>query len=398
MREAVVERIGSLKDRAVGRAAALAPTLCSLSDRIFHNPEIGFAERKASMWLTEFLQANGFQVERGLAGMETSFSGRVHGKSPGPVVALLAEYDALPEIGHGCGHNLIGVASCGAAAAVAGLMPELRGSLVVFGCPAEEGAVPGAGGKIALLRSGYFEGVDAAMMVHPASRYVVRSRSSARTALRIAFTGGDGQAACLLTFNAINSLRAHLGPSVKIHGIMSASVGAGEGRAVSGWVPAGEFEIRAYVRAPDSIRTAFCEERVKDCARGAAMAAGCDVEFSYTSPPYEELLTNGELASAFASNLEALGVSVEEHLDAGTGSTDMGNVSHATAALHAYIATCPRGIAGHTREFGRATLTQAAHEGMMVGVKALAMTVIDLLEDADLLRRVRTEFEKAART
>lgn len=373
-----------LKRLAVERVQSMAPELWALSDRIFHNPELGFAEHRASAWLTEFLASKGFTVERGVAGMETAFVASASGASDGPRIAFLAEYDALPDIGHGCGHNVIGVAACGAAVAVADALKDTAGTALVFGCPAEEGAVLGAGGKVELIRHGCFEGVDAAMMIHPASRYVVSSKSSARAALELAFRGAAAQDACLMTFNAINSLRQHLRHGVKIHGIV-----AGE--------ETGRSAIRAYVRAPTTGALWEYEERVKECARGAALACDCEVEFQYTSPTYEELITNSEIAAAFSENLRLLGIQVEEYVDAGTGSTDMGNVSHVVPSLHAYVATCPRGVPGHTREFGRATLTQAAHDAMLVGVQAMAMTAIDLLEEPGLLARAKSEFRGLSR-
>ncbi len=420
--QGVKNRLRILKERAAAAVVTMAPGLCSLSDRIFHNPELGFSEYKASGWLSQFLADHGFEVEMGVAGMNTAFRaylpgtprpgparrgatpaqcGEVPGSSPGqsadPVVALLAEYDALPEIGHGCGHNIIGVAACGAAAAVRGVLGEIRGTVVVYGCPAEEGAVLGAGGKVALVRQGYFDGVDAAMMIHPASRYVVSSKSLARAALKIVFRGGEAgegvQSAALLAFNAINALRQHLTPGARVHGVIA----SGDLLPARTEVAAGRCEIRAYVRAPNTPEMEACVAKVKDCACGAALAAGCEIEFGYTSPTYEEMVTNEELAAAFAANLKALGVDVEEGLDAGTGSTDMGNVSHVTPSLHAYVATCPRGVPGHTREFGRATLTQDAHENMLTGVKALAMTVVDLLGDPAFLAKVKAEFERTVR-
>ncbi len=379
----VGRQLSALKDRTVAQAEAMAPDLYVLSDRIYHNPELGFSEFRASRWLSEFLASRGFEVDLGLAGMETAFKASASGASAGPAVALLAEYDALPEIGHGCGHNIIGVAACGAAAAVKSVLGGMDGKVVVFGSPAEEGAVLGAGGKVVLIDGGYFEGVDAAMMIHPASRYVVSGRSLARAALKMVFSAGDAQSAAMLAFNAINALRQHLGRGARVHGVI---VGGDPG-----------CEVRAYVRAHETAELESCELRVRNCAIGAAMATGCQVEFTHTSPTYKEMVTNRFLASAFACNLKALGVEVEERLDAGTGSTDMGNVSHVTPSLHAYIATCPRGVAGHTREFARATLTQGAHEGMLIGVKALAMTVIDLLGNPSLLSKVRAEFRRMMR-
>ncbi|NPV70758.1 MAG: M20 family metallopeptidase [Firmicutes bacterium] len=386
-------RIETLKQRAIKKADALAPALFDLSDRIYHNPELGYAEHKASRWLTEFLSAHGFTVDHRIAGLETSFRAVATGRAQGPVVALLAEYDALPEIGHGCGHNAIGVAACGAAAALSAVLPELKGSVLVLGCPAEEGAVDGAGGKVVLVRNGEFDAVDAAMMVHPASRFVVVSSSAARVALKVIFSGSDPQSAALLAFNGMNALRQQFQRDVMIHGILKRASAV----AVHGEDAPGACEIRVYVRASDSLRLSEWERKVRECIRGAAFSADCEAEIGYTSPTYEELVTNQTLAGAFIRNLRYLGATVDEPDDSGIGSTDMGNVSHVAPALHAYVATCPRGVAGHTREFGRATLTREGHQGLLLGAKALAMTVIDLVEDEELLKRVKGEFEALVR-
>ena len=384
----------ALRALILSYADQIADELFRLSDSIFRNPEPGFKEYKAVELLTGFLRTKGFEVKTGCAGLETAFVAAKRGGQRGPSIAFVAEYDALPEIGHGCGHNMIGTAACGAAASVASVMDRLDGAVYVIGCPAEEGAVEGAGGKVFLVEAGYFDHIDAAMMVHPASRYVVAGGSLARVAVAFSFECGEPSRAldaANLTFNAINSLRQQLPPGVKIHGVLKCD------GAPSGTAPR-RAKIRLYVRGATLKDLHQAEDRVKRCAEGAARVTGVRVEFRYTAPKYQNLIPNRALGEAFASNLRALGVRVDETDDSGAGSTDMGNVSHVVPCIHPYIAVVPRGVAGHTKEFGESTLTKEAHAGMLIGVKAMALTAFDLLSDPLLLKAVREEFSRNFKT
>jgi len=389
-----------LKARASRVIDELRPALIEMSDAIYREPELGLQEVKAAARLTGLLEGKGLTVRRGVAGMETAFLAWKEGRGPGPKVAILAEYDALPEIGHGCGHNIIGTTAVGAGIAVASVMGELKGTVLVVGSPAEEGAVDNAGGKVALVEDGQFKGVDAAMMIHPSSRTSVEGTSTAREAMEISFKGRAAHAAgapheginaldaAILTFNAINALRQHLKDDVRIHGIIT------KGGVAPNIVP-DYSEIRLYVRANDRTYLSQTVEKVKNCARGAATATGATVSFRKTANTYENMRTNRALAAAMQANLEAVGRKVELPERPGAGSTDMGNVSQVVPAVHAYIAICGRNVVGHSREFAEATITEAGHQAIIDGAKAMAMTVIDLLCDGDLLRRVKDEFAAA---
>jgi amidohydrolase len=312
-------------------------------------------------------------------------------------VALLAEYDALPGIGHGCGHNIIGTAAVGAALALASL-GELPGRVLVVGCPAEEGAVEGAGGKATLVQAGIFNGVDAALMVHPGGIDAVSHVTSCRLALEINFRGKTAHAAgapyeginalegVLQTFNAINALRQHLPGGVRVHGIVA------KGGEAPNVIP-DEGQIRLYVRAPKLEELEPAAERVRNCARGAGMATGCQVSFREFAHTYLDLRPSGPLDAAFAGNMTALGRPPVRKLDTpgGSGSTDMGNVSHVVPAIHPFVAICePRGGPNaHSREFARATVSPKGEEALLVGAKALAMTCLDLLLSPTTLKAVR---------
>lgn len=375
----------------------LAPLLKATSREIYEHPELGFQEAAACGLLAGLLERAGFAVERGVAGMATAFRATLPPGRDGPTVALLAEYDALPGVGHGCGHNLIGTAAAGAGLALARLGP-LPGRVLVVGCPAEEGGVEGAGGKVVLVEAGFFDGVDAALMVHPSGQDAPSGRSSCRLALEIGFLGKAAHAAgapheginaleaVIQTFNAINALRQHLPGSVRVHGVVA------KGGEAPNIVP-DEGRIRLYVRAPSLAELEPAAERVRNCAKGAAMATGCQLTFREFAYTYVDLRANAPLDEAFSRNMAALGRLPARPGDAGrgTGSTDMGNVSHVLPAIHPYVGICERGggPASHSREFAEATVTSRGEEALLVAAKALAMTCLDLLLSPETLKAVK---------
>jgi amidohydrolase len=386
-----------LKNRVVQDVEALRLQLTELSRRMYHEPELGLQEYRASAWLTDMLAEAGFMVERGTAGMPTAFRARLSGGGPGPRVALLAEYDALPGIGHGCGHNIIGTAAVGAAVALARSMPGLSGELVVLGTPAEEGAVDNAGGKVVMVESGVFSDVDAAIMVHPSSRTTAGGTSNARVALEMRFYGKSAHAAgapqeginaldaAIQTFNGWNALRQHVKGDVRIHGVITKG-------GVSPNIVPDYAEIRMYVRAQDTGYLKEVEAKVKRCAEGAALATGARVEFRYTAHTYANMRNNRVLSQAFMANLAALDVPITPGESVSGGSTDMGNVSQVVPAIHPYIAMCPPGVASHSREFADATVTAEGEAALMNAAKALAMTVIDIFTTSQLVENAKREF------
>ncbi|MEW6725210.1 MAG: M20 family metallopeptidase [Bacillota bacterium] len=388
-----------LKDAIERNVDSLADQLCAVSDRMYANPELGHAEYRAAQWLTELLERAGFVVERGLAGMETAFRATLRGKGGGPCIAILAEYDALPELGHGCGHNIIGSAAVGAGLALAPLIKEVPGTLVILGSPAEEGAVDNAGGKVIMVEHGVFDGIDAAIMVHPSSRNMVMTSSNARQALEITFHGRTAHAAgaphlginaleALITmWNAINSLRQHVKDEVRIHGIITKG-------GVSPNIVPDLAQARMYVRAASRQYLDEVVEKVKNCAWGAALATGATVEFRNTANTYANMVTNRVIADAFKANLLALGAQVDDAERSGAGSTDMGNVSHVVPAAHPYIRICQPEVIGHSREFADATVSEEGHRGLILGAKGLAMTAFDLLTSPELLAEAKAEFSR----
>jgi amidohydrolase len=384
--------MGDAKTRAVEAVDALEGRLRSISREIFEHPEEKFEEVRASKLLADELRAAGFEVEVGTAGLATAIRAVHPSAAPGPTVAILGEYDALPELGHACGHNLIAAGALGAALAVASVKRDVPGRLVFLGTPAEEGG----GGKVVMIEAGAFRGVDAAMMFHPASFTAVDHGSLAITEVRLEFRGVAAHAsaspekginaldAVIQTFNGINALRQHIRDGARIHGIIT------NGGAKPNIVPeyaAAEF----YVRAAE---TAYRDEllgKLERCAKGAALAAGATFSMSEISPPYKAMRPNRALGAAFTRNLESLGWAFDAD-DLPFGSTDMGDVSQAVPAIHAYVAICDRAIAFHSRGFAEASQSEQGHQGMLAAAKAMAMTAVDVLTSADLVRTMQREF------
>jgi len=371
----------------------LTDELSALSRKIHAHPELCFEERRAATWLAECLERKlGVEVERGVGGLETAFRARVG--SGTPRIAILAEYDALPEIGHACGHNLIAGGALGAFLALAQQAARLPGSVEIIGTPAEEGG----GGKIKLLQAGVFEGVDAAMMFHPFDRDILAH--PALCSMRIAisyrgvpahaaaapFAGKSALTACMETFRLIDSQRVHFRDGTRVHGIISNG-----GQAVNVIVEhaASEFTLRA----PTSAELERVKAIVLRCARGAALA--CDVEVSFKEKSgYREMKNNLTMARRFGAALEFLGRNARE-TDArvGAGSTDMGDLSLHLPSIHPYLAICDEGESlCHEHRFADCAASDRGMSTMLVAAKAMARTTLDLLEDPKLFADVRREF------
>ena len=386
--------MGGLKERAWARIDELAEKLWDLALRIHDNPELGFQERKAARWLTEELKKGGFEVELPYGGLETAFRAEHPARAEGPTIAILAEYDALPELGHACGHNLIAAIAVGAALGLAPFKGELPGRLVVLGTPAEEGGA----GKILLIRTGAFRDIDLAMMVHPADQTLVERGSLAITEVEIEFRGVAAHAssepekgvnaldAVIQTFVGLNALRQHIKDGARVHGIIT------HGGVKPNIVP--EYAAASfYVRAQENDYRDELVEKLRRCAEGAALATGAALTFKKVGHEYKAIRPNHHLAQAFRRNIEVLGYPVEEP-KGGMGSTDMGDVSWEVPAIHPYIRITEGEVPGHSREFAQAARSERAKEAMLAAAKAVAATCIDVWTDPELYRSIREEFER----
>jgi amidohydrolase len=388
--------VEALKGRVLKEVDRWQEALIRMADAIHANPEIAFKEFESAALLSGTLEEHGFEVERGVAGLETAFVATLPGREGGPTVAFLAEYDALPELGHACGHNLIGTSAVGAALATQAVMDELAGTIQVIGTPAEEGG----GGKVIMVEAGVFADVDAAMMVHPSTYNVTRRPSKTSHRIGIEFFGKPAHSsgspdlginaldAVIQTFNGINAVRQHLRDEARIHGIIT------DGGRATNIVPdyaAASFGVRAAA-LPYALEVL---ERVRDCARAGALATGARVEFDEPTYYYDAMLPNPVLADLVEANMTAIGIEARPPLpNERMGSSDMGNVSQVVPALHPYIAICPEDVAGHSVEFREASASPAGHQGMLQAAKVMAMTAVDLLAVPENLAEVKRAFRQ----
>lgn len=370
-----------------------SPALKKLCEDIHANPELRFEEVKASGWVSDLLVARGFEVERGHAGMPTSFSARA-GKRGGPRVAVLAEYDALPEIGHACGHNLIATGAVGAFLAAAAVAEEAGGEVVLFGTPAEEGG----GGKIKMIEAGCFAGLDAAIMFHPFDRDILAHPALASLWITFTFHGKPAHAAaaphdgasaltaCLDTFRLIDGQRVHFRDGVRVHGFVT---NGGQAVNIIPELAACEFAVRAR----DGKELERVRAIVERCARGAAMASGVTVDVA-PRQGYRDMRNNLTLARAFGTHLAARGRVAEEATDkVGAGSTDMGDVSHVVPSIHPWLAICDAGESlCHEHRFAECAGGERGFTTALDAAKALAKTAVELLIDRELRGLVREEF------
>ncbi|UCH52080.1 MAG: M20 family metallopeptidase [Chloroflexota bacterium] len=366
--------------------------LIELSLKIHANPELAFKEEKASNWLTSYMAKNGFHVENGIGGLPTAFKAS-YGTNK-PVIALVAEYDALPEMGHACGHNIIAASAVGAGVASRCVVDNCDGTVVVFGTPAEELS----GGKVLMVEAGVFEGVDAAMIVHPGTRNAAITESLSCIELYVQFFGKAAHAAAyperginaleamILAFNAVNSLRQHIKDRARIHGIIT------HGGEAANVVPA--YSTATFlVRASDNAYLDELKHKVLKCFEGASVATGARLEYRWGEVVYAPMRNNLTLAQLFTQNLESLGRKVEPFESRfGFGSTDMGNVSQIVPAIHPSVAIVSSNVQLHSPDFVLAAATDSGHEGMLDAAKALAMTVADILSEPKALAKIKDEF------
>ncbi|MFD0051888.1 M20 family metallopeptidase [Actinomycetes bacterium NPDC127524] len=365
---------------------------------IHENPEIGNQEYLASDTLTNILAEAGFEVTRNVAGHETGFIARKSSGKPGPSIAFLAEYDALPGLGHACGHNIIGTTSIAAGIALSKVVEETGGEAVVFGTPAEEGG-PNGSAKGSFVKHGLLEGIDAALMIHPSGKTGLTSPSLAVDPLDFLFYGKAAHAAgspeeginaldaVIGLFNGINALRQQLPSDVRIHGIIT------HGGDAPNIIP--DFaSARFFIRASTWKRAEEVSAKVRNVAQGAALAAGATVKIERFQNEVHDIVINSSLDEVLREELENLGETVDKR-SGGFGSTDAGNVSHVVPTAHPYIKIGHDELIAHTNEFREAAGSSQGEHALITGAKALALTGYRLLTDKELLQKVQTEFRSA---
>ncbi len=373
---------------------ARRPELEALSRKIHDNPEPGMKEFKASAWLSDYLEKNGFRLERGIGSLPTAFRASCgHGH---PVVAILAEYDALPGIGHACGHSIIAASAAGAGVAARAAAERLGGTVQVIGTPDEEDT----GGKGFLIKAGIFDNVDAAMMVHPDVYDNAVIMALACQSLEVEFFGKEAHAAAapeeginaleamILSYNAIDALRQHVRDKVRIHGVIT------DGGRAPNVVPA---HSAAYfnVRAASTRYLEEVKRKVIDCFKGAGIATGARLEYRWGEVCYAAMKNNLTIARLFKENMESLGRQVRMTEEGTSFSTDMANVSEVVPAIHAMVRIAPPGVRHHTKEFCEAAVSETGMKGLADGAKALALTAADLLSHPELVNAARKEFAES---
>lgn len=392
-----------LKERILNEIDSLADEMFGIKKYLYDHPEIGYQEHKAAHLLTSQLEEAGFEVDKGIHGMETAFKAKFSGKEAGPNIAFLAEYDALPEVGHGCQHNLIASIAVGAGLAMSRIMPELKGSINVFGCPAEEGVVDNAGGKIPMLDE--FKEVDAAMMIHgkqfntDGSENIMKLN---REALEITFLGKAASAAqadnasegvnaleaCMLFWQALNAYRPHIKHGARVYGIIT------EGGTAVNVIPE-RAVTRLLIRSSDYAYFLELVEKVKVMAEGAAMTLGAKADIRVTANRYLSMIPNQTLAQAYRRNIESLGQPLfEVPKDNAGGASDIGNVSRVCPTIHPFIASYPKGTPNHTVAAADASVSDLGDSAMINGIKALCLTAIDLLTGDVDVKELREELSK----
>jgi amidohydrolase len=391
--------IATLKEAVCAEVDRLAPQLVQASRAIHAHPELNFAEHFAHDLLTDLLDQAGLTPVRHAYGVDTGFEARVG--TVGADVAVLCEYDALPGIGHGCGHNIIATAGLGAGLAAATVAARAGGRLRILGTPAEEGG----GGKIAMARNGAFQGLDAAMMVHPADADLLRMDTIALQFLDVYFHGKAAHAAAaphegrnaldaaVLSYMNVAALRQHILPTERIHGIFT------KGGDRANIVPA-ETAMSWIVRSPTIASLQPLKERVMACLEAGASACGCSLSAEWHGVTYADMIDNGPMVASYVLNAARLGRTVADPRTTGrpvVGSTDMGNVSYLVPSIHPMIQVAPAGVPIHTQEFAHWAATTEGDRAVIDGAKTLAMTVIDLWCQPGLMPSVHEAFAQRPR-
>jgi amidohydrolase len=380
------------KDRAREEIKTLEPMLIDLSRRIHAHPELGFEEEKASGWLCQSLSDAGFDVQSGVCDMPTAFTARF---GSGPLhIAICAEYDALPGIGHACGHNIIAASALGAGIAAARVADDAGLTVSVIGTPAEE--VGDAGGKILLLERGAFTGVHASMMVHPAPWDMAKAKIIAASMFEVEYTGKEAHAsafpelginaadALTIAQTAIGLLRQHIRPTDRIHGITT------HGGDAPNVIPA-HTRARYIVRGQSLQELEELRPRVHRCFEAGALATGSTLKIIGGSKAYAEMHHDPDIAAAYQRNAEAAGRRFPDLgvlMERATGSTDMGNVSLAMPSIHPMIGIDSLPAVNHQPEFTAHCISDAANKAVLEGALAMAWTAIDIAVDAGLSARL----------
>ena len=388
-----------LRQRIIDAIDANRDKIIEIAETIRVNPELGYEEVMASQLIASNIREQGYEVEKPLGGIETAFRASMHGRKDGPVVAVLAEYDALAGIGHGCGHNLIGASGLAAAIGMATVMDELPGIFEVIGTPAEEGGA----GKILLEREGIFDDVDAALMIHHAGDQSGSDTGFpggtclAVNGMAIEYFGKPAHAgadpyngvnalnAVIEFFKGVDALRQHVIMETRMHGIIT------HGGEATNVVP-------KYTRAQMSVRAPTVEylneviEKVKNVAKGAALMTGCEVKITDGELHYD-MRPSYAIGARYAQNMQDMGMELNAERERGMYSTDFGNISYKLPSVTGHFAISHEPIPGHSQQVVDASGSEFGYDQLIKVSKAMALTALDLLSEPELLDKAKDEHE-----
>ncbi len=382
-----------MKNKIINEISNKMDELTGISKYLYENPELGDAEFKAVKLLTEYFSKNGFVVEDSIYGLCTTFRAEYDSHKDGAHIAFFCEYDALPQIGHGCGHNLISSMSVGAALGLKSVLDEIGGKVTVFGTQAEETS----GVKGILAEKGAYQDVTVAMMAHPSSVSEESGTSLALNAIKFEYYGKAAHAAAIpekginaldgviLLYNGINALRQHVTSDVRIHGIIS------QGGVAPNIVP-DYAEAKFYVRSKDKGNLASVVAKVMECAEGAARMTGASVKITKFENSYDNLRTNNVLSALFTANLRDLGETEIRTASDGIGSIDIGNVSQVVPVIHPWIGVGDPSLIIHSKEFAEHTITEMGRAAIRKGAGALALTAYDVITSKENQEKIKAEF------
>ncbi len=395
--------LDSLKKIVQATVDEKRPVLEDIARFLYENPELGSEEFKAFEKITKVLEEHGFDVEKGVYGMPTAFVASYKGKEDGPMVAVLAEYDALPGVGHGCGHDLIAASAVGAGIAASKAIAELDGEVLVIGTPAEEGHGPSGGSKVIMSNKGLFDDIGGVVMLHPASSWGVGSQALGISKCNMVFKGQTSHAAAsphlgrnalnaaTLAYTATHMLRqeARRDANLVIHGIIT------EGGIANNIIP--DRAVLSFgVRSSDQEYLDEMVDKVARCGEGAAHAMGVEVEID-KGRFYSSKKLNYPMIRTLWQNYVDLGAPVSDWEESANSmpmaSTDYGNVSHRTPSAGSYIGIAPPGTPGHSIQLADASMTPEGLDAMIVGTKALGMTLVELLVKPEILKEAKEFFD-----
>lgn len=362
-----------------------------ISHRIHERPELGNEEIFSSRTLIDQLRANDFEIETDIAGHATGFIATYQSEKEGPTIGYLAEYDALPGLGHACGHNIIGTASVLAGIALKQVIDHVGGKVVVLGCPAEEGGENGSA-KASYVKAGVIDDIDIALMIHPGNETYPTINTLAVDVLDIKFYGKSAHAsenadealnaldAMISYFNGVAQLRQHIKKSHRVHGVIL------DGGKAANIIP-DYTHARFYTRATTRKELDILTERVNQIARGAAIQTGCDYEFGPIQNGVNEFIKTPKLDELFEKYAIEVGEEVS-YDDFGFGSTDTGNVSHIVPTIHPHVKIGSRNLVGHTHRFREAAASVHGDQALIRGAKIIALMGLELIENKKLFDEV----------